>query len=239
MAVFRINKDKNFITMGKYHLKEKDMSLKAIGLLSIMLSLPEDWDYSVAGLTAIRKESKNSINSILNELEEFGYLKREKVYDNGKIANWEYNIYEKPKNLYPKNEDIENVDIENVDIENRPQYNNINNINTNIINELNNKYFEDERLNNAVIDWLEYKKEKRQAYKPRGLKALIKKTNEYVGVYGVDTVVELIEHCMANNWQGIIWSKLKQPISSGTGYQKNQEQNETLGGILNGSIKLN
>lgn len=238
MAVFRINKDKNFITMGKYHLKEKDMSLKAIGLLSIMLSLPDEWDYSVAGLTAIRKEGKNSINSILNELEEFGYLTRNMVYENGKISNWEYNIYEKPKNLYPKNEDIENEDIENVDIENRPQLNN-KQLNTNIINELNNKYFEDERLNDTVIDWLEYKKEKRQAYKPRGLKALIKRIDEYVGVYGVDTIIELIEHCMANNWQGITWNKLKQPISSGTGYQKNQEQNKTLGGILNGSIKLN
>lgn len=122
MTVFRVNKTKDYVTMGKYHFREKNMSLKAIGMLSIMLSLPDEWDYSVNGLTAIRCESKNTINSILNELEEFGYLKRSRNYVNGKISNWNYDIYEKP--LYRKNEDIENVDIENLDLENRPQLSN-------------------------------------------------------------------------------------------------------------------
>lgn len=127
MTVFRVNKDRNYVTMSKYHFKEKNMSLKAIGMLSLMLSLPDDWDYSVMGLCNIRCESKNSINSILNELEEFGYLKRTRHYVNGKITNWIYDIYEQP--LYRKNVDIEIVDIENVDIENvdlgnEPQLNN-------------------------------------------------------------------------------------------------------------------
>ena len=87
-----------------------------------MLSLPDEWDYSVVGLSEINLESRNSINSILNELEEFGYLKRSRNYVNGKIANWTYDIYEKP--LYLKNEDIENEDIENLDIENNTQLNN-------------------------------------------------------------------------------------------------------------------
>lgn len=122
MAVFRVNKNKDFVTMGKYHFKEKRMSLKAKGLLSEMLSLPDDWDYSVLGLTEINLESRNCINSILNELEEFGYLQRTRNYVNGKIDSWTYDIYEKP--LYPKNEDIENVDIEKLDIENDTQLNN-------------------------------------------------------------------------------------------------------------------
>lgn len=137
MTVFRVNKNKDFVTMGKYHFKEKRMSLKAKGLLSEMLSLPDDWDYSVLGLTEINLESRNCINSILNELEEFGYLQRTRNYVNGKIDSWTYDIYEKP--LYPKNEDIENVDIEKLDIENRPQLNNkeLNN------KELNNKQYKE------------------------------------------------------------------------------------------------
>lgn len=137
MTVFRVNKNKDFVTMGKYHFKEKRMSLKAKGLLSEMLSLPDDWDYSVLGLTEINLESRNCINSILNELEEFGYLQRTRNYVNGKIDSWTYDIYEKP--LYPKNEDIENVDIEKLDIENCTQLNNkeLNN------KELNNKQYKE------------------------------------------------------------------------------------------------
>lgn len=109
MAIFRINKNKNYTTISNYHLQDKELSLKAKGLLSVMLSLPKDWDYSVRGLTQICKETKDTINSILNELEENNYLERKRIYSNGKISYWEYNIYES-KNLYPKNQDIENQD---------------------------------------------------------------------------------------------------------------------------------
>ena len=74
MEVIRINKTQNYIVMSNYHLKEKDMSLKAKGLLSLMLSLPDSWDYSIAGLVSICKENETEIKSILKELEEFGYL---------------------------------------------------------------------------------------------------------------------------------------------------------------------
>ena len=74
MEVIRINKTQNYTVMSNYHLKEKDMSLKAKGLLSLMLSLPDSWDYSIAGLVSICKENETEIKSILKELEEFGYL---------------------------------------------------------------------------------------------------------------------------------------------------------------------
>lgn len=239
MAVFRINKDKNFITMGKYHLKEKEMTLKAKGLLSIMLSLPDNWDYSVSGLTAIVKECKSTIADILNELEDFGYLKRKRIYENGKIIDWEYNIYEKPLNLYPKNQDIENLDIENLDIGFQPQLNN-NKLNNNKNNKLNNIYFSDDDLNNGLKDWLDYKKEKGQTYKDKGLKALIKRIDKYVGVYGKDAVLELIDYCMANNWQGIAFDRLdRKNVSSSTAYERNKEQVKVLEDIYNGKIKLN
>ena len=134
MAIIRVEKNKNYTVMSNYHLRDENLSLKAKGLLSMMLSLPENWDYSVAGLTKICKESINTINAIIHELERFNYMERKRVYKNGKIVNWEYVICEEP-NLYLKNEDIENQYIENVDIENCTQ------LNTNILNnnKLNNK----------------------------------------------------------------------------------------------------
>ena len=74
MAVIRINKDHNYTVMSNYHFKEKEMSLKAKGLLSLMLSLPNTWDYSIAGLVAICKENESAVKSTLNELKKFGYL---------------------------------------------------------------------------------------------------------------------------------------------------------------------
>lgn len=123
MAVIRTIKNDNYTTMSNYHLKDKELSLKAKGLLSMMLSLPDEWHYSVKGLKGICKESVNTINGILNELEEKNYLVRRRKYLNGKISEWEYVIFETNENhdtelLHLKNEDIENEDIENVDIEN-------------------------------------------------------------------------------------------------------------------------
>ena len=114
MAVFRVHKNKNYTTLSNYHLQDKNLSLKAKGLLSLMLSLPSNWDYSVRGLEKICIETKDTINGILNELEKNNYLERKRIYFNGKISHWEYNIYE--NNLHPKNQDIENQDIENQDI---------------------------------------------------------------------------------------------------------------------------
>lgn len=76
--VFKIEKTKNYTIMSNYHLRDINLSLKAKGLLSFMLSLPEDWDYSLNGLVSVSKESKKAIRSILNELKENGYLIKNK-----------------------------------------------------------------------------------------------------------------------------------------------------------------
>lgn len=132
MAIFRINKSKDYTTMSNFHLRDKNLSLKAKGLLSLMLSLPEDWDYSVRGLEQICKETKDTINGALHELEDNGYLIRKRIYTNGKISDWEYNIYEN-NDLHPKNQDIENQDIgfydNNKILNNKILNNNINNMN--------------------------------------------------------------------------------------------------------------
>lgn len=100
MAVIRVNKTSDYTIMGNSHLREKEMSLKAKGLLSLMLSLPNDWDYSLAGLVSICKESESSVKTALDELKKFGYLVIEKKLpnetDSGKFE-YEYNIFEYPQ----------------------------------------------------------------------------------------------------------------------------------------------
>ncbi len=84
--------------MCNYHLRDRNLTLKAKGLLSLCLSLPETWDYSVRGLVAICKEGKDSIVKILQELEQYGYLERHQIRrDDGKMGSIEYVIYEMPR----------------------------------------------------------------------------------------------------------------------------------------------
>ena len=116
MSVVRVNKNSDYTVMSNYHFKEKNMSLKAKGLLSLMLSLPDDWDYTVAGLTTLSSDGETSVRNALKELEEFHYLVRNRVYENGKIVDWEYNIYEIPsENLVVENQQLENLILENKD----------------------------------------------------------------------------------------------------------------------------
>ena len=141
--IFRVNKTSDYVVMSNRHFREKQMSLKAKGLLSEMLSLPDDWDYSIAGLAAINKESVTSIKSALAELQDFGYLIIEKIYpdksSSGRIE-YVYNVYEYPQNQVGDNQPIEKQEIEKQGVENQPlenrmQYNNnkpnINNKNIN------------------------------------------------------------------------------------------------------------
>jgi len=98
MAVFRIEKTKDYTVMSNYHLKDRELSCKACGLLSKMLSLPEDWDYTTRGLATICKDGVDSIGSALKELEKRGYLVRNRLRDErGRIKDTEYVIYETPR----------------------------------------------------------------------------------------------------------------------------------------------
>ena len=138
MAVFRVHKIKNFTTVSNHLIKDEKLTLKDKGLMVVLLSLPDDWEYSVIGLEKICKESKNTINDILNNLEKNNYLERKRIYENGKIKNWQYDIYEIPKDLYLKNEDIENLDLENCTQLNTKELNTkeLNNTTTNSIYDL-------------------------------------------------------------------------------------------------------
>lgn len=97
MAVFRVEKTKDFTVMSNYHLRDKNLSLKAKGLLSQMLSLPEEWDYTLSGLAHINKESKDAIRTAILELEDAGYItRRQTTTEGGRFGNNEYLIRERP-----------------------------------------------------------------------------------------------------------------------------------------------
>ena len=134
MAVFRIEKTRDYTVMSNHHLRNAGLSLKSKGLLSMMLSLPEDWNYTTRGLAKICKEGTDSIGSALKELEHAGYIVRNRLRDSkGKIVDVEYVIYETP---HPPDTgqpcedepdtacpDTENPDMDNPCLENRPQLN--------------------------------------------------------------------------------------------------------------------
>jgi len=114
MAIFRTKKENNFVIMSNYHLRDKNLSFKAKGLLSYMLSLPDDWNYSISGLICNAKENKTSIKSALNELIRYGYLNIKKLYPNqteSKKIEDIYDIYELP---HPLEEDMENLELDNM-----------------------------------------------------------------------------------------------------------------------------
>ena len=77
--VFRVERNKNFTVMSNHHFKNKNLSLKAKGLLSLMLSLAEDWNYNMQGLASLSRDGIDSVRSALKELEHYGYVKQNKV----------------------------------------------------------------------------------------------------------------------------------------------------------------
>ncbi len=167
MAKFKVNKTSDYTVISNYHLKEREMSLKSKGLLTLMLSLPDDWNYSLKGLVSLCSESESAIKSSLQELKEFGYLRIQKIAPkkgNGKFE-YIYEIFERPLkkeerqkvNKKVENEPVEkevieilkveNQPVENLQVENRPNILNTKELNTkecssssnnNILNNANN-----------------------------------------------------------------------------------------------------
>ena len=126
MGTFRVHKTSNFTVMSNYHFKERKMSLKAKGLLSLMLSLPDDWNYSVSGLVTLSKDGKDSVMTALAELEKMGYLSRERVVnEKGQFSGIEYNIFEEPQPQKPiaEKQKADKQNAEKPNSENREQLN--------------------------------------------------------------------------------------------------------------------
>jgi len=111
MAVFRVNKDKNYTVMSNHHFRNRELSLKAMGLLSLMLNLPYNWDYTLKGLSTICSDGLTSVRNTLVELEKHGYVKRERMRDeHGRLAHTEYSIFEVPQPVVQTNPQNPHVD---------------------------------------------------------------------------------------------------------------------------------
>lgn len=240
MTVIRVNKTTDYTVMSNTHFKEKEMSLRAKGLLSLMLSLPDEWDYSIIGLAQLSKDGKDSVMKTLKELEKFGYLIRTRVTDErGRIAGYDYIVYESPQTEKPY---TENPNTENPNTVNPPQLN-TNILNTNILNtnKLNNKEKRkkessyDEILSSVADDdlkelYFEYIKMRKMIKAPmtdRALTMLIKKVNE-LEPNSIENQKKLLEVAIMNNWKSVYPLKGTGNASNGQGGQPSEQEKELL-----------
>ena len=124
MAVFRVERNKGYTVMSNHHLRNKELSLKAKGLLSQMLSLPEDWDYTLKGLSLINREKIDAIREAIKELERAGYIVRSRERDEkGRLRGADYVIFEQPQPPTPDLPTLENPTLEKPTLENPTQLN--------------------------------------------------------------------------------------------------------------------
>lgn len=212
MSVIRVNKTKNYTVLSNYHFKEKEMSLKAKGLLSLMLSLPDDWNYSISGLVKLSKDGKDSVMSALSELEKFGYLLRTRVQnEKGQFSGVEYYIYEQPqgdnpiaeKPILAKQQAVKQHE------DNPPQLN-TNNSNTKenkILYDINN-YIDildtipNDRLRNFYCNFIENRFRNNAPISRNGLLLLIERVRDLVGL-DVEKQQELLKVAIINGWKNV------------------------------------
>lgn len=203
MSVMRVHKTANFTVMSNYHFRERKMSLKAKGLLSLMLSLPDDWDYSVAGLTTLSKDGKDGVMTALAELEKFGYLTRTRmINDKGQFDGIEYNIYEQPQEKPIAEKPIEEIPIKVKPIaEKPPQYN------TNQLNDLYNKLLyllntQDFELVELYQEYINIRETIKSPLSESGLERLVKRAKK-LSRGSVLIEKEMLEASIRNNWKDI------------------------------------
>lgn len=202
-----VHKNKNYTIMSNYHLKETTMSLKAKGLLSVILSLPPGWDYSIAGLVAISKENETAIKSALRELKQFGYLRITKHMPNetesGRIE-YSYDIYEEPSEaLIEEFQSTEKQGVENQPLENQGQLNTNNQITKNkIFNDKNNNDQPAKPADSVLAAEFEelWKQYPRKQGKTNALKAYVKARKAGIDKQTVqDGITAYNEQIKANN----------------------------------------
>lgn len=151
--IFRVHKNNNYTTIDNNIFKNKNLSYKSTGLLCMMLSLPDDWNFSINGLAELKKDKESIVRTAIKELRDNNYLKIRSVRnDKGKIIDWEYNIYEKPVVEKPHVEKphVEKPHVEKPHVENQPQ------LNTNIIKELNNKILNNKTTTTTINNIYSY-----------------------------------------------------------------------------------
>lgn len=212
MSVFRVNKTHDFTVMSNYHLRDNSLSLKAKGLLSMMLALPDDWGYSVNGLVAICKEDVRAVKSALSELKARGYLVVTKLYPNGERKHIEYlyDIYERPQDV--QSQEVQNVPLHSVAVQNAPQLN-TKESNTKESNTNNKKERKSARSFDELIDaytdnaptrellgmWLQNRKAKRAAMTDNAIRLNLRKLDAYAKASGM-SVDDYLSEVVRRGW---------------------------------------
>ena len=203
MTVVRVNKTANYTVLSNYHFKERNMSLKAKGLLSLMLSLPEDWNYTISGLVKLSKDGKDGVMAALVELEKFGYLSRERTTNSkGQFSGIEYNIYEKPQRDLPIADKpiLDKPNAENAKLLNTKELNK-DLLNTDIIYILDNE-IRNLELRSLYKEYLEMRIDIEAPLSSSGLRKLIERVERLANG---DNALQaaMIEAAIINNWKNI------------------------------------
>lgn len=202
MSIIRVEKNRNYTVINNEFLKNKELSLKAKGLLAVCLSLPDTWDWSIAGLVAICKESITSVRSSLKELEEHGYVAITKLKDDKGRFVYNYTIYESPV--------IENLALDNLTVE-KQDIENVGQLNTNQLitkelstNELN--LYIKEHASAAtwslLNDYLEMRKEIGAPLSMRSLKILLNRL-EKLSNNNITMQRLMLENAVQNQWKNV------------------------------------
>ena len=213
VAVIRVNKTADYTVMSNAHFREKGMSLKAKGLLSLMLSLPDTWDYSIAGLVTLSKDGKDSVMGALTELENFGYLIRTRTKDeSGRFAGYEYDIFENPQTAKPQASEPYSEKPHTA----KPTQYNTNQSNTDISN-TNDKKKERKAAANSfdrligdyakgnaevvelLIEWLKVRKAKRAAMTDKAIELNLQKLDGLAKESGL-TVADYLKEIICRGW---------------------------------------
>ena len=227
MAIVRVVKNKDYTVMSNAHLHDKRLSLKAVGLLSIVLSLPDNWHYTVKGLVGSVKDGERAVNGALSELKKCGYLQVNKLYPNSERSKIEYQyvFYEKPQGIQnvPLEQDLQNVDLQNVglqnvDLQNVGAYINTNKQSTNKqntkesnTNEYKEKNIKKESVQSVIAEYTESKDlqdalhdfvdMRTKARKPLTVRAMKLSLNE-LDKLAVDDVtkIAIVNQSIMHNW---------------------------------------
>ena len=195
MAVYRVNKNRGYTVMANYHLRDKTLSLKAVGLLSKMLSFNDGWQFSTKGLSAICKEGPDAVLAALRELEDHGYLIRHRQRDaKGRMSSMVFEIYEKPQTGLP---DTEKPHTEKPDTDNpftgKPCTENPAQLNTNqvITNERNNSLRNYQSINLDGMDRMDEREQYRELIRDN-LEIDIRSQDKHYDLDRVNEIVEII-----------------------------------------------
>lgn len=201
-TIIRVEKNRNYTVMSNQFLRNKELSLKAKGLLAVCLSLPDDWDYSINGLVAICKESVTAVRNAMKELEERGYMKINKLQNERGHFYYEYVIFETPAMENPM---LDNLVVEKQVVDNQQQLN-TNQLSTNELNTNELDLYIEEHASAGIVpylnDYVDMRKEIGAPISMRGLKMLLKRLDK---LSNSNTTMQrlMLENAIQGQWKNV------------------------------------